>query len=219
MSLQECYRLLGVGPEWRLEDVKSAFRRKLLAVHPDRNPADPLAAERTRKLLEAYNRVVDHLRGTSGACSSNVIIARAAGASRLVRNTGRPHPSAGTTAALIALITFVLIAQVALNVAMHQRQWVFRPDPAAFAPSEPQRDLPVLLEPTLSNTQIWYWTSRYELTLGDRWVYRQILRAYRAAAAEAALHGNTNEAAFYRAAMRNLLNLEKGNLFRGANWF
>ena len=47
------FRALGVSPGASLEEIKTAFRRRALALHPDHNP-DPAAARHFRHLTESY---------------------------------------------------------------------------------------------------------------------------------------------------------------------
>ncbi|MGE4553461.1 MAG: DnaJ domain-containing protein, partial [Desulfovibrionaceae bacterium] len=53
MTIQDCYRILGVSGAADLEEIKSAFRRLAFRYHPDLNPA-PDAAQRFREINEAY---------------------------------------------------------------------------------------------------------------------------------------------------------------------
>jgi hypothetical protein len=46
--------LLGLVGNPSNDDIKAAYRRKLLMVHPDRNPQDPLANDKTRSVIAAY---------------------------------------------------------------------------------------------------------------------------------------------------------------------
>lgn len=48
------YALLGVTPPVPSQELKTAFRRKVLEWHPDRNPS-PRATAMTRELINAYN--------------------------------------------------------------------------------------------------------------------------------------------------------------------
>jgi len=56
------YLLLGVGHDADLAEIKRAYRRAALACHPDRHPDDPTAAERFRRVTEAYAILSDSER-------------------------------------------------------------------------------------------------------------------------------------------------------------
>lgn len=215
MSLCECYQLLGAGPDWPLEEIKTAFRRKLLAVHPDRNPADPLAVERTRQLLEAYRRVLSHARAPAAPCAIRPNPTKPASPVPYAKHSRRPDSSFGIAHTLTVLLAVVLIVQFALNAALRQRQLVFRPDPTALRVIEPTRTWPIVLEPGTTDSQLWYWTNRYQLTLGDVWVRRQLAQAYRLAAEQAKQHGDPNQLAFCRAALKHLLNAASTDILCG----
>ena len=51
---QQALSILGLPKKFTPDDVKSAFRKNLIKVHPDVNPSDPFAADKTRKVIEAY---------------------------------------------------------------------------------------------------------------------------------------------------------------------
>jgi len=53
------YAILGVSPEASAEEIKRAFRKLALETHPDRNPGDPAAEERFKKINEAYGVLSD----------------------------------------------------------------------------------------------------------------------------------------------------------------
>lgn len=53
------YAVLGVPPEASSEEIKRAFRKLALETHPDRNPGDPAAEERFKKINEAYGVLSD----------------------------------------------------------------------------------------------------------------------------------------------------------------
>ncbi len=64
--LSRCYQILGLSRKARLEEVKKAFRELALRWHPDHNPQDPAAQVRFRKILEAYEAVLDHFKEKDG---------------------------------------------------------------------------------------------------------------------------------------------------------
>jgi hypothetical protein len=53
------YARLGVRPSASAEEIRQAYRQKAQETHPDRNPDDPRAAERFRKVKEAYQVLRD----------------------------------------------------------------------------------------------------------------------------------------------------------------
>ena len=53
------YEILGVKQTARLEEIKRAFRRRALRLHPDRNPGDYRAAAKFRRVNEAYEVLSD----------------------------------------------------------------------------------------------------------------------------------------------------------------
>jgi curved DNA-binding protein len=59
MSNQDYYKTLGVHPDASFEDVKKAYRKLALETHPDRNPNNPRAEERFKRVSEAYGVLVD----------------------------------------------------------------------------------------------------------------------------------------------------------------
>ncbi|KAL5496047.1 hypothetical protein ACEPAH_3140 [Sanghuangporus vaninii] len=56
------YELLNVGLEATEQEIKSAYRKLSLKVHPDRNPNNPLAAQKFHELNQAYELLLDPLR-------------------------------------------------------------------------------------------------------------------------------------------------------------
>jgi curved DNA-binding protein len=59
MSQNDYYQTLGVAADASLEDIKKAYRKLALETHPDRNPNDPRAEERFKRISEAYGVLVD----------------------------------------------------------------------------------------------------------------------------------------------------------------
>ncbi len=67
MTTRESYRILGVTSKAQWEEVRRRFRVLVQKCHPDRNPDDPKAAARFRRLVEAYETVRAHLARTPRA--------------------------------------------------------------------------------------------------------------------------------------------------------
>ena len=53
------YKILGVPFRASQEEIKRAFRVLALRWHPDRNPGNPRAAEHFRRVLEAYESLIN----------------------------------------------------------------------------------------------------------------------------------------------------------------
>ncbi len=59
MSHNDYYGTLKVSPEASTEEIKKAYRKLALETHPDRNPNDPRAEERFKRISEAYGVLID----------------------------------------------------------------------------------------------------------------------------------------------------------------
>ena len=56
---RDYYEVLGVGRSATNDELKRAFRKLAMQYHPDRNPDDPMAAERFKECSEAYEVLSD----------------------------------------------------------------------------------------------------------------------------------------------------------------
>ena len=59
MAKRDYYEVLGVEKGADAKTMKSAFRKKAMACHPDRHPDDPGAETRFKELNEAYGILSD----------------------------------------------------------------------------------------------------------------------------------------------------------------
>lgn len=55
----EYYEILGLTPKATTLEIKAAYRRMALKMHPDKNPDDPDAGEKFKSLAVAYNTLSD----------------------------------------------------------------------------------------------------------------------------------------------------------------
>lgn len=60
MQQQDYYQILGVSPQASTEEIKKVYRKLALETHPDRNPNDPAAEEKFKKISEAYGVLADN---------------------------------------------------------------------------------------------------------------------------------------------------------------
>ncbi len=55
MAKRDYYEILGISRDASLREIKQAYRRLAMELHPDRNPDDPKAEEQFKEAAEAYD--------------------------------------------------------------------------------------------------------------------------------------------------------------------
>ena len=59
MAKQDFYATLGVARDASADDLKKAYRKLAMQLHPDRNPGDKKAEARFKEISEAYDVLKD----------------------------------------------------------------------------------------------------------------------------------------------------------------
>lgn len=94
MDIQRCYAILELSDRAGPDELKMSYRRLAFACHPDLHPEDPRAADKFRRLNEAYVTLLDHFE-TNGqqTASSSASGQRARGSHR--PTSGRYRQASG----------------------------------------------------------------------------------------------------------------------------
>lgn len=70
ITLEQCYKVLGINHDASLEDLKSAYRKRAFELHPDLHPDKPDANKLFQEVNEAYVMLSAVLKSKSGTSSS-----------------------------------------------------------------------------------------------------------------------------------------------------
>ena len=60
----DAHAVLGVSQDAPFTEIKQTYRRLAMRYHPDKNPGDPQAAEKFRKIAEAYEHLENLTKGS-----------------------------------------------------------------------------------------------------------------------------------------------------------
>ena len=120
------YQLLGVSRCAAHDAVRRAFRTRVRAIHPDCNPQTPMAAEKTRELIQAYRALADPARRRQYDLS---LVPRAA-PSVLEPHRTNDFYSQSASRTLMVLCAVALVACMALLIGrgiLADQPRIFRP--------------------------------------------------------------------------------------------
>lgn len=205
MAPDEYYNLLGVDRSVTREALRCAFRKMVLNAHPDHNPDDTLANERTRKLIEAYKAVyreaefkeiIPRSRGYVSCNHTN--IRRTKHASSFL------HALAKLAAAFAITGVLAFSSLQIMHGVLANQSLVFKPNYISEAYPAPTPVLAATIDPDPLDASAWYAEKEYRLTLGGRFATDHLIATYSQAARRAAAQGNRKLAQFYKATIRNI---------------
>ena len=97
------YRMLGVDPDCSSEEIRQAFRKRLLEIHPDKveHPRDP---EELRMVLEAFEVLSDDPRRDRYDQMWKIIVSQDPDQSSIPHVTESDRPSARVRTVLYLLL-------------------------------------------------------------------------------------------------------------------
>lgn len=196
MDVKDYYQLLGVSRYASDEVLRCAFRKRIRAVHPDHNPRDAAAAERTRKLIEAY----DVLRDPVARTNYDRSLALRQHADCPITHYAAPNYRHERTRPLMPLIIFITLLAVAVGLltAHAQRPPVYRAHLIEQWTPEPPITIVELTEPNVSDFAHWYVARQYNSSIAGDWAIPAAMEFCSEAALKASRHGNEAAERFYR---------------------
>ncbi len=199
---RDYYSTLGIGRFASQEEIRRAFHSRILLVHPDRNPADHVAADRTRELIDAYKA----LTNPQTKSSYDVALAHPApivAACRVTESATRFW----VTKTIVALVFLAMSIGLVTGVSdvLANRGRVFRPCLGAIdVSSDAPAPSPVVSSPGVSDFREWYAAEQYQMSLASGNATSNLLRAYSSAADRAFRQGNVEIGQFYTRCIRQI---------------
>lgn len=195
------YRLLGVDRRASREALKRAFRDRLKHVHPDHNPDDPLAVDRTRQLVEAYKV----LRNPATRRKYDAMLAPNA---PLFKLTAPTSPTISPIfSRFVVVMAFIVVGLLAAAIAgAFTDRYGSAPPLDLPGMDYPDRRvcIPRIVEPLVWDSMEWYCAQRYQLSLADAGVAWEVQQAYSRAIEPARAAGDAARVRFYTEAIRAL---------------
>ena len=203
MKSIDYYQLLGINRGASQEILKRAFRARITSVHPDHNPDDELALERTRTLIEAYKTLSNPLTRKQYDMSLMPTAHRS-----IVPVVPAPSPVAAlayrafTTIWALALIVFLTITLT--RTILGDGDPGYKPVLTEMQSYDTPKTIPVLTDPNISNCLEWYLAQEYKLSLADDWAKSRMLDTYADAQKRARKLGDRISADFYKSSISTI---------------
>jgi|GEM_PF-1094542 len=201
LETPDYYQLLGVSRYASEAIIKRAYRAKILALHPDRNPKDSTAVERTRQIIEAYKVLSDPVRRR--LYDATLLPAHTVYADHILVCSVQPRfvlPAyvLKTAGYIVTLALILCIVLTAVQAIFSDSGLVFRPNTAYLQTVSEPRSYPLLIYPDMYDSLAWYNANEYQLSLASEWMAQRMREAYLEAAFRADLQGDKNRAAFFK---------------------
>ena len=108
MAKRDYYEVLGVTKSADEAEIKKAFRKKAMELHPDRNQDNPKAESQFKEINEAYDCLKDSQKKAAydrfghAAFENGGAGFRGAGVAPAARISPRPSPMSSTTCSAIS---------------------------------------------------------------------------------------------------------------------
>ncbi|MCE5198945.1 MAG: J domain-containing protein [Armatimonadota bacterium] len=208
VETDDYYQLLGISRFASQETIKHAFRTRIRGLHPDHNVMDPQASDRTRAIIEAYKVLNDPPSRRQYDLARLFTTPTPVPATTNIQQQTLPYyfltlfSIARVVAAILLLVIGVAIVSGAISI---NRTPVYRAVLIDQPDSAPLRSMPVIVEPSLTQSVEWYQAREYQLSLANRWAEWKMTDTYRQSARAASKRGDKVLARFYNTAIQHAL--------------